>query len=65
MTWRALSISSYTEDGRRPAPRAVFTAACRAAVATREDRFARRIAVDLAADAVTPDSFMVWSPHSG
>jgi hypothetical protein len=56
------SRSSSSSRGAPPPvrfTRPIFTAACRAASALRDVRFARRVAVDLAADGVTPDSYMV------
>jgi pentatricopeptide repeat protein len=49
---------------RRKLPRRVFTAACRAASGARDARFARRVAVDMAMDDVTPDSYVVASLSS-
>jgi pentatricopeptide repeat protein len=58
--WRGVARGAT----RRKLPRRVFTAACRAASGARDARFAKRVAVDMAMDDVTPDSYVVASLSS-
>ena len=60
LRWRGVARGAT----RRKLPRRVFTAACRAASGARDARFARRVAVDMAMDDVTPDSYVVASLSS-